>query len=140
MNNLTPYQLLANIVLSFHVAVVLFIIFGLIFIVVGNLSGWRWVNGLWFRIAHLSAIAVVAVQAWIGVICPLTSLEMWLRRKAHGTTYTGSFIEHWLKYILYYQAPAWVFTLIYTLFGLLVATTWWYFPPRSRRHARKTDD
>ncbi len=139
MNDLMPYQLLGNIVLSFHVAVVLFIIFGLILVITGNLWGWRWVNALWFRIVHLSAIVVVVVQAWIGVICPLTSLEMWLRRKAHETTYTGSFIEHWLKYVLYYDAPAWVFTVIYTLFGLMVAATWWYFPPRFTRHAGKID-
>ncbi len=139
MNNPLLYQLLANAVLSLHVAIVLFIILGLVFIIAGNLRAWSWVNVLWFRLVHLSAIIVVALQAWIGVICPLTSLEMWLLTRAHATTYTGSFIEHWLQYILYYNAPAWVFTLAYTLFGLVVAATWWYFPPRFKRHDHKAD-
>ena len=37
---------------------------------------------LWFRLAHLTAIAVVVLQAWFGVICPLTTLEM--TAKCHG--------------------------------------------------------
>jgi hypothetical protein len=32
--------------------------------------------------------------------------------------------------VLFYNAPSWVFTLIYSLFGALVAATWWRWPPR----------
>ncbi len=123
------YQLLADVVLALHLAVVTFVVGGLILVVVGNLSGWRWVNGLWFRVAHLAAIAVVVAEAWLGVTCPLTTLEMWLREAAHATTYRANLIEHWLQRILYYDAPAWVFVLGYSLFGLLVAATWLFFPP-----------
>ncbi len=128
-----PYQLLADVVLTLHVAVVAFVIGGLVLILIGSLRNWRWVNALWFRLAHLGAIAVVVGEAWLGVICPLTSLEMWLRVKAHATTYSGSFIEHWLQRILYYEAPSWVFVLAYSVFGLLVVATWWCFPPGSTR-------
>ena len=79
-------------------------------------------------------------ESWFGLVCPLTSLEMWLRENAHGTTYAGSFIEHWLQRILYYDAPTWVFTVVYTLFGVVVAATWWHFPPRFNRRAHETDD
>ena len=139
MNEPLPYQLLADVVLALHVAIVVFVVGGLVFIIVGNLRAWRGVNALWFRAAHLAAIAVVVAEAWFGAICPLTSLEMWLRAKAGATTYAGSFIEYWLQRILYYEAPAWVFALGYSLFGLVVLATWWYFPPRFRRHARESD-
>ena len=43
-------------------------------------------------------------------------------------------IKHWVGRALYYEAPSWVFTLGYSLFGLLVAVAWWYFPPTPRRH------
>lgn len=124
------WQWLADGVLALHVAVVLFVVLGLVLVLAGNTLGCKWVNHLWFRLAHLAAIAVVVAQAWLGVICPLTTLEMWLRRRAGQTGYDGSFIEHWLQQLLYYDAPAWVFIALYTAFGLLVLATWWWFPPR----------
>ena len=135
MHNTWPYQLLADAVLALHVALVAFVVGGLVFVIVGNLRRWRWVNAWWFRLAHLGTIAVVAAQAWLGVVCPLTTLEMWLRRQARSATYSGSFVEHWLQRLLYFEAPWWVFALAYTLFGLLVAATWWRYPPeRKHRH------
>jgi hypothetical protein len=139
VHDTVPYQLLADGVLSLHVAIVAFVIGGLVVIIAGNLRGWRWVNALWFRLTHLGAIAMVVAESWFGLVCPLTSLEMWLRAKAGETTYAGSFVEHWLQRILYYEAPAWVFTVAYSLFGLVVAATWWYFPPRFKRRAHETD-
>ena len=79
MNAPLPYQLLADVVLSLHVAIVVFVIGGLFVIIVGNLRAWRRVNAVWFRRAHLAAIAVVVAGAWFGAACPLTKLEMWLR-------------------------------------------------------------
>ena len=131
-----PYQLLADLVLATHAALVMFVIGGLAAILVGNFRGWRFVNAWWFRAAHLAAIAVVAAQAWLGITCPLTTLESALRVKAGGAAYETSFIEYWLARLLYYDAPAWVFTAAYTLFGLAVAAAWWRFPPRSARGGR----
>ncbi|HUF62990.1 MAG TPA: DUF2784 family protein, partial [Verrucomicrobiales bacterium] len=63
------YQLLADAVLLLHFAIVLFVVGGLVFVVVGNFRRWPWVNSLWFRFAHLAAIGVVVAQAWLGKIC-----------------------------------------------------------------------
>jgi hypothetical protein len=128
-----PYQLLANVVLTLHVALVMFVVLGLLAVLVGNLRGWQWVNRLSFRAAHLAAIGIVVAQAWLGRVCPLTSLELWLRAQAGAAGYAGGFIEHWLQHLLYYEAPSWVFTAVYTLFGLGVAAAWWHFPPRANR-------
>lgn len=128
-----PYQLFADVVLALHVAIVVFVVFGLVLIVAGNLRGWRWVNALWFRLAHLAAIAVVVAESWIGMVCPLTTLELWLRSQSQGAVYEGSFIGHWLQRVLYYDAPPWVFTLGYTVFGMIVVATWWRYPPRNRQ-------
>jgi polyferredoxin len=125
-------RLLADAVLVLHFGVVVFVVGGLLLIVVGNLLRWPWVNNGWFRVAHLLAIAFVAAQAWLGKVCPLTTLESWLRAKAGLATYRHSFIEHWVQRLLYYEAPVWVFALAYTAFGLLVLLAWWYFPPRFR--------
>jgi hypothetical protein len=124
------YRLLADAVLLVHLAVVLFVVGGLVAVFAGNLRRWRWVNAQLFRISHLVAIGVIVAQAWLGRLCPLTLLESWLRRQAGESAYSASFMEHWIERILYYDAPFWVFTLAYTVFGLLVVAAWWYFPPR----------
>ena len=53
------YQILADAVLLLHLGVVLFVVGGLVLILLGNWLAWRWVNMLWFRLAHLGAIAFV---------------------------------------------------------------------------------
>ena len=131
-----PYQFLADAVLLLHFGVVLFVVGGLVVVVAGNRFGWHWVNAWWFRLAHLAAIAVIAVQAWLGRYCPLTILESWLRVQAGSAAYDRSFIEHWVQRLLYYDAPLWVFALIYTAFAALVVLAWWRFPPRRGRVAR----
>lgn len=138
MDRTLVYQLLADGVLVMHLGIVLFVVGGLFVVVAGNWLGWEWVNFGWFRLAHLGAIAIVVAQSWFGLVCPLTSLEMWLREHAHGSVYAGSFVEHWVQRVLYYDVPAWLFTAAYTLFAVVVAATWWYFPPRFRRQANKT--
>jgi len=131
MSSASPlYRMLADAVLVLHLGVVLFVVGGLALIVAGNLRAWFWVNGLWFRLAHVAAIGVVVAQAWLGQACPLTTLESWLRVRAGSPPYSRSFIEHGVQRILFYEAPPWAFTLAYTVFGLLVVAAWWYFPPR----------
>jgi polyferredoxin len=130
-----PHALLADAVLVVHAAVVLFVIGGLVFIVVGGWRGWAASAAPVFRIAHAFAIGIVVAQAWLGADCPLTTLESWLRLQASGEPYTRGFIAHWLQRLIFYDAPAWVFTLGYTLFAAAVAAAWWKFPPRRRRVA-----
>ena len=127
-----PYQVLADAVLALHFGVVVFVVGGLLVVVAGNWLRWRWVNRLWFRSAHLLAIVVVAIQAWLGQLCPLTRLESWLRVQAGALAYERSFIEYWLQRIIFYEAPFWVFTAAYTAFAFLVALVWWRYPPRGR--------
>jgi len=123
------YRILADAVLVVHLGVVVFVVGGLVLVVVGNRCGWSLVNRWWLRLAHVAAIAVVVAQAWLGIVCPLTTLESWLRAHARQAVYEGSFIEHWLTRLLFYDAPAWVFTVAYTLFGLAVVVAWWRYPP-----------
>ena len=128
-----PYQLLADLVLTTHFGVVLFVIGGLVAIVVGNSCGWHFVNRWWFRVAHVAAIGVVVAQAWLGLVCPLTALESALAREGRWDGLRNSFIEYSAgTRVLYYEAPAWVFTAVYTAFGLAVVAAWWRFPPGHR--------
>lgn len=124
------WRALADAVLLLHLGVVLFVVVGLVLIVLGNLRGWRWVNTAWLRLTHLAAIAVVVAEAWLGIVCPLTTLEQALREHAGDAAYAGGFIEHWVQRLIYYDLPGWVFVLGYSLFALAVAAAWWRWPPR----------
>lgn len=126
----THYLLAADVLLVLHVLIVLLLVGGLALIIAGGALHWQWVRHRWFRVLHLVAIGVVVLQTLLGRLCPLTIWEQALRAKAETATYAGSFITHWLSELLYYNAPAWTFTLGYLLFGLLVLWTWFKVPPR----------
>ncbi|HEX9851696.1 MAG TPA: DUF2784 domain-containing protein [Woeseiaceae bacterium] len=130
MNTQTLYHLAADAVLLLHTIFVAFVVLGLVLILCGAALCWSWIRNPWFRLAHLLAIAVVVLQSWLDVLCPLTTLEISLRNRAGDAPYAGSFIAHWLEALLYYRAPAWVFILCYTLFGIAVALTWYNIRPR----------
>ena len=124
------YVLAADAILLVHFVFVTFVIFGLIFILLGKMRAWSWVRNPWFRYAHIAGIGVVVLQSWLGAICPLTTWEMALRERAGDAVYSGAFIGHWLESILYYRAPEWVFVAAYTVFGMLVAASWYWVRPR----------
>lgn len=123
------YRLLADLVLLVHFSFVLFVVLGLALVLVGGALGWTWVRNRAFRVAHLLAIGVVVLQSWLGLICPLTNIELWARVRAGGRVYTGSFIAHWVERLLYYDAPWWVFVVAYTVFGSLVVAAWYLVRP-----------
>jgi multisubunit Na+/H+ antiporter MnhB subunit len=122
----------ADLVLAVHAAFVVFVVLGLVLILIGRASCWRWVRNRAFRLAHLAAIGVVALQAWLGVVCPLTTLEMSLRQRAGAAAYEGTFVSHWVESLLYYDLPEWVFVVCYTAFAALVAASWFVVPPDPR--------
>lgn len=121
---------LANAVLMIHVGIVLFMVFGLVLTLAGGARGWAWVRNIYFRLAHTLGIVYIAMEAWLGIVCPLTTLEMWLRERAGQSVYDGDFIAFWLRKFLFFEAPPWVFIAAYSSFGLLVLLSWVLVPPR----------
>ena len=130
MDSSALFLLAADAILLLHVLFVAFVVAGLVLILVGKVRAWFWVRNPWFRLAHLIAIGVVIVQSWVEAACPLTTLEMALRSRVGDVVYSEPFISHWLQIILYYQAPAWVFVVCYTVFGAIVAASWILVLPR----------
>ncbi len=124
--------LLADAILIIHVLFVAFVVLGLLAVYAGYFLHWRWVRHRVFRIVHLCAIGYVVIQAWLGVVCPLTLWEMALRAEAGAATYSGSFIQYWLHSLLYFTLPEWMFVMVYTLFGSLVLASWWVVKPWQR--------
>ena len=119
--------MLADLILYLHFAFVSFVILGTLCIVLGKPLRWGWTRNLRFRLAHLAAIVFVAAEALLGIACPLTVWEDRLR--GTSTDETG-FIAHRLREILYFDWPAWVFTVLYLAFAVLVALLYRWSPPR----------
>lgn len=82
----------------------------------GVLAVWRWPR---LAALHLPALAWVIWIEASGRVCPLTPLEVSLRREAGESAYTGGFIDHYVGGILY---PAGLTREAqWTMAGLLVA-------------------
>jgi len=85
------YSLLADAMLLLHFAFVLFV-------AVGGFLVIKWARLAWL---HLPALAWAVWVELSGSICPLTPMEQSFRQQAGESTYTGSFISHYLEPILY---------------------------------------
>ena len=127
-------MIFADIIAVIHLGYVVFVILGFVLILMGIALRWNWVRNLWFRTAHLVAIAGVALEALLGMNCPLTVLEFSLRYGVPPSDRRVSFVGDIIDSILYYDAPAWLFTIIYVGFALLVAITFTMAPPTRRGH------
>ena len=124
------YSLAADAILVVHFGFVIFVVGGQLCIIIGYFRKWHWVRNLAFRICHLLAIAIVVSQAWLGRYCPLTIWESRLRLAAGKPAYEGTFVQEWVGRLIYYDAPLWVFAIIYTLFVALVLASWIWVKPR----------
>jgi hypothetical protein len=123
-------KLLADVIVVLHAAYYSFVVFGLVVILIGAALRWGWVRNFWFRTIHLAMIGIVVLEALIGITCPLTDWEKQLRVKAGEAVYKGDFIANWAHWLIFYDFPPWVFTMIYILFGLAVLAAFIAAPPR----------
>ena len=118
----------ADALLVLHFAIVVFIVGGLVLTWIGAWLAWGWVRNPWFRYLHLGAIAFVALEEIIGMTCPLTEWEDALRGGGSGE----SFVGRWVRVLLYYRAPEWVFTALYVAWTAATLVTLRLVPPLSR--------
>ena len=119
--------MLADGVFLLHGLIVLFNAGGLLVILIGGPRGWAWVRHRGFRITHISLMGLVTVEAIFGMTCPLTLLEDWLR----GIATEQSFVQRWVTALIYWNAPLWVFAVLYTVILAAVIVAWFIWPPRA---------
>lgn len=86
-----PYRLAADAVLAAHLAFVLFVVCGGLLVLRTPRLAWL----------HLPSVAWAAYVELSGSICPLTPLEVTLRRGAGEVGYGGDFVEHYLVALIY---------------------------------------
>ena len=129
-------KLLADLIVVIHAAYASFVVFGLVAILIGIGFRWKWVRNFWFRSIHLDHDRDRGPRGLVGITCPLTHWENQLRTAAGQASYSGDFIGYWAHQLIFYDAPPWVFTVIYILFGLAVLGAFILAPPRRPGRAR----
>ncbi|GGA28872.1 DUF2784 domain-containing protein [Dyella nitratireducens] len=82
---------LADAVLAFHLAFILFVCLG-----AWLALKWRWV--LWLQLPAAAWGVFVEASGWI---CPLTSIENYFRERAGESAYQGDCIGHYLTATIY---------------------------------------
>jgi len=117
---------MADAILVVHFLIASFIVGGLPLTWIGFSREWAWVRNPVFRHSHLAAIAFVALEALVGVACPLTVWEDALR----GAARPESFVGRWMQRLLFYDAPEWVFATAYVAWTLATLATLRFVPPR----------
>ena len=85
------YRIAADFVLMTHFAFI-------VLVVVGGLVVYRYA---WFAWIHIPAASWGAFVELTGRICPLTTLENFLRIRAGQEGYVDSFVEHYIVPVIY---------------------------------------
>lgn len=78
--------LIADLIAGIHLLLI-------VIMLVGGLLAWRWPRMLWLHIPCAAAILAVNL---LGADCPLTTIELALRRAGGQPGYDGGFISHYL--------------------------------------------
>lgn len=86
-----PWSLLADAVLTLHLAFIAFVM-------LGALACLRWPRLAWLHLPTVLWSIWVNLAGWT---CPLTPLELALRRAAGEGFYNGSFIAHYFAPLVY---------------------------------------
>ncbi|HEX2094550.1 MAG TPA: DUF2784 domain-containing protein [Longimicrobiaceae bacterium] len=120
------FRLSADVVLVIHLAFVLFV-------VLGGLLVLRWPRLAW---AHVPAAAWGALIEFAGFICPLTPLEVALRRRGGEAGYEGGFIEHYVTAALYPSGLTREIQIALGVLVLLINGSVYVYLLRRRRRAR----
>ena len=121
------YRGAADVVLVVHFAFV-------VFVVLGGLLALRWPRVAW---VHVPVALYGAVIEFAGFVCPLTPLEVWLRRQGGESGYEGGFVEQYITAALY---PTGMTREIQVAMGIgvlainaVVYAIWWRRQRRRRR-------
>jgi hypothetical protein len=85
------FRILADATVLLHLAFVLFVMLGGIFVAYRPIVAW----------VHVPAAVWGAWVEFAGWVCPLTPLENWLRQQGGGAVYTSAFVERYVMPALY---------------------------------------
>ncbi|MEY3970122.1 MAG: hypothetical protein RI968_409 [Pseudomonadota bacterium] len=117
--------ILADIVLALHLLLATLIAAGLLLIPLGGIRHWRWVRNRRLRLTHAALMLFIALEAILGLTCPLTILEYGLRQEDAPRHFLAETMER----LLYWDAPPEAFILLYVICAAWALLLWRLIPP-----------
>ena len=103
----------------------------IVFLIGGAMIG-RWI--VWVKWLHVGALTFSLLLQVFRWICPLTFLEVWLRRRADPSGgYPGDFLAHYAERLVYLPVPPDA-VLLATVF-IVGLSAWAYWPRPDRKRA-----
>ena len=118
--------MLADIILILHFLIVIFITVGFIIIPIGYYYNWNWIQNFKLRLFHFGLMFIVTFETLVGITCPLTSIENYLR----GINNSKSFVSFWIEKIIYWDFPTSFFMFLYFVFLGWTLLMWKIYPPK----------
>ncbi|MEN3027928.1 MAG: DUF2784 domain-containing protein [Aquificaceae bacterium] len=112
------YLFLAHLVVTVHFVWILFLLLG-------------WLSAIKRRVVrgiHLGGLLFALFLNLTHLHCPLTYLEIWLRKKAGAEAYDSSFIIHYLEKLIYIRVDPELLrllTYLFVSFFILLHTALW---------------
>ena len=120
----------ADTILILHFLVIIFIISLYFLIPYGYSKNWKFAKNYKIRLAHLMLIFFITLETFLGIICPLTTLENDLR----GQLYSETFISFWISKVIYWDLPTTFFIVVYTIFLIFAIILWLKFLPKKNNN------
>ncbi len=128
------YALLADLIVTVHLLVVLFMVLGFLGICVGWPLGWSWIRNPWFRSAHLAIMAYIVFNAWRGELCFLTHWEADVRAAAgQSSLVEASFVGRLMHELTFVEMAQETLDRIYMVLGGLFLVQCLWIRPRPFR-------
>jgi hypothetical protein len=130
---MSAHQAIADLVVAIHAAYVSFVVLGVPAIFLGAWRGWRFARNFWFRFIHVAMIGVVACEAVVGMVCPLTEWENRLRESAGQSAEQGSFVGRLAHRLIFVDLSSETLTVVYVAFAVVVIAMFVIISPRRPR-------
>ena len=118
--------------LGVHIAIAAFIVFFTIAIPTGARLGWVFVRLFWWRVAHLVAMGIIALQKMMGDACFLSVWERHLVDIANQVPHAAPAFQSFGERVLYWNLPLWFFSWLYGLLFVFVVAMWFFVPPKRK--------
>ena len=116
---------MADVVLISHFCVVFYVTFGLLILPIGYMFNWIWTRHRKMRLIHASFVGFITLEAVLGIACPLTQIEIYLR----NIDFSQSFVSYWITELIYWDLPKAFFIILYLSCSSWSLLFWVIHPP-----------